>query len=37
MSPELKNFINENIDLINENTKESWEDVYKKIDSKIAG
>lgn len=28
MSPELKNFINQNIELINENSKESWEDLY---------
>lgn len=28
MSPELKNFINENIDLINENSEESWESLY---------
>ena len=26
----LKNFINENIDLINQNSKESWEELYKK-------
>ena len=28
MSPELKEFINKNIDLINENSKESWESLY---------
>ena len=30
MNEKLKQFINENIDLINENTKESWEEIYKK-------
>lgn len=30
MSPELKQFIQENKILINQNTKESWEKVYKK-------
>lgn len=31
MTGELKNFISENIELINENTKESWEKLYNKI------
>lgn len=30
MNAELKIFINENLDLINENTKDSWEAIYKK-------
>ena len=31
MSPELKNFINENLDLIDKNTPDSWEEIYKKL------
>lgn len=31
MNDKLKKFINENIDLINENTKESWEEIYKQL------
>lgn len=31
MTDELKNFINENIDLINENSKESWQEIYNEI------
>lgn len=31
MQVKLKNFINENIDLINENTKESWEKIYNLL------
>lgn len=31
MSPELKKFIKDNKNLINENTKESWEEIYKKL------
>ena len=31
MSPELKQFILKNIGLLNQNTKESWEEIYKKI------
>lgn len=31
MDEKLKNFINENLDLINENTEESWEEVYRKL------
>lgn len=31
ISDELKTFINENINLINENSKESWEEIYKKL------
>ena len=30
MDERVKNFINENLDLINQNTKESWEEIYKK-------
>ena len=37
MNDELKNFINQNLDLIDENTKESWEKVYKKISQEITG
>ena len=37
MSETLKNFINENLDLINENTKESWEEIYDKLYFKIKG
>ena len=33
MSPELKQFIKENKDLINQNSKESWEEIYSKLDS----
>ena len=33
MNDRLKNFINENIDLINANTKESWEEIYKRLKS----
>ena len=31
MNETLKNFINENLDLINQDTKESWEAIYKKL------
>ena len=31
MDAELKIFINENLDLINENTKESWEEIYERL------
>ena len=31
ISEDLKNFINENLDLINKNTKESWEEIYSKL------
>ena len=31
MNKEVKNFIEENIDLIDENTKESWEKVYSAL------
>ena len=31
MTPELKKFIQENRDLINQNSKESWEEIYKQI------
>lgn len=34
MSPELKQFIQENKNLINENTKESWEEIYDKFDNR---
>lgn len=38
MNDKLKNFINENLDLINENSKESWEEIYsKKIGFAIKG
>ena len=37
MNTELKEFINENIDLINENTEESWEEIYNKIHWEISG
>lgn len=35
MDETLKNFINENLDLINENTKESWEQLYQSLKSPI--
>ena len=35
ISEELKNFINENIDLINENNKESWEQLYQSLNNPI--
>lgn len=31
MNAELKQFINENVDLIDQNTKESWEQIYKQL------
>ena len=31
MNDEIKQFIEENINLINENTKESWKEIYKKV------
>lgn len=31
MNYRLKKIINENVDLINENTKESWEKIYEKL------
>lgn len=34
MIPELIKFLKENKDLINENTKKSWEEIYKKLESK---
>ena len=37
MNDTLKKFINENIDLINQNTKESWEAIYRKIAPAITG
>lgn len=37
MSPELKKFVQDNKDLINENTKDSWEEVYKELPEKITG
>ena len=37
MSPELKQFIKENKILINENTQESWEEIYKKLSYTIKG
>lgn len=37
MDIKLKIFINENLDLINENTKESWEEIYNKIPQMIIG
>ena len=37
MTDELKTFINENMDLINQDTKESWEEVYKKLDNFTKG
>ena len=33
MNDRLKTFINENLDLINQNTKESWEKIYKQLHS----
>lgn len=33
MTPELKQFIQDNKILINQNTKESWEEIYKKLDA----
>lgn len=35
ISEELKIFINENIKLIDENTKQSWEELYRKLDYEI--
>lgn len=37
MSPGLKQFIQNNRDLINQNSKESWEEIYNKIPYKIVG
>ena len=37
INDKLKNFINENIDLMNENTKESWAEIYSKIPQRLAG
>ena len=37
MTDELKTFINDNIELINQNTKESWEKIYRKLHWKITG
>lgn len=37
MTPELKQFIIENKDLINKNTKESWEEIYKKTHQYLKG
>lgn len=38
MTPELKQFIQNNKDLINQNTKESWEEIYDKLpNSKLKG
>ena len=37
MNDRVKSFINENIDLINENSKESWEQIYDKIPKNIKG
>jgi hypothetical protein len=37
MTPELKQFIQENRELLNQNTKEAWEEIYGKIPYKIAG
>lgn len=31
----LKNFINENIDLIDENNKEAWEEIYNKLSRSV--
>ena len=31
MNDTLKNFINNNLDLINQNTKESWEKIYRRF------
>lgn len=35
MNDKLKKFINENLDLINQNTKESWEEIYYKLNDSI--
>ena len=37
MGDRLKQFIFDNIDLINQNTKESWENIYNNIPYDIAG
>ena len=37
MTEKLKQFINENLDLINSNSKESWEKIYEKLDYAIKG
>lgn len=37
MTQELKQFIQENKNLINQNTKESWEKIYSKISWEIVG
>lgn len=36
MNEEVKNFIKNNVDLINEDTKESWEEIYKKLYKKYS-
>ena len=37
MSPELKQFIQSNKNLINQNTKESWEEIYQKVPMNVIG
>ena len=41
INTDLKNFINENIELINKNTPESWRSIYQKFeedyDEELAG
>lgn len=35
MNEKVKQFIKENTELINEDTKESWEEIYKKLDADL--
>ena len=37
MNEILKQFIQDNLDLINKNTKESWEEIYTKLDNFTKG
>ena len=37
MNAKIKNFIEDNINLIEEDTKESWEKIYTKIPFEITG
>ena len=37
MDDRVKNFINSNLDLINENTKESWEQIYSEVRHEYIG
>ena len=37
MNKEIEQFIRENTNLINQNTKEGWEEIYQKLPSDITG